>query len=316
MESTDQDTLAAARRMEAYIDAHIREPITAKSLAEVAGYSQYHAARIFKQHTGRMPFEYIRERRLVNAALTLRRDKKKVIDVALDFVFDSHEGFSRAFAKAFGIAPKNFSSLPEPSGWMIPFRVLNRPNRNREERKMAENTAIIFTQIIERPARKLLLKFSQSAEDYFGYCQEFGCADNETGNSIPWEIVSGIKEALYEPVGMWLPENMRPAGTGIYAQGTELPAGYSGAIPDGFAIIDLSPCKLLVFQGEPFDDNDFEQAIVGLWERIEKFNPEVYGYEYADELAPRMQLVPLGWRGYIEMRPVREMAASPQGVKG
>jgi len=40
---------------------------------------------------------------------------------------------------------------------------------------------------------------------------------------------------------------------------------------------------------------------------MKKFNPEVYGYKYADELAPKMQLAPLGWRGYIEMRPVREM---------
>jgi len=36
-------------------------------------------------------------------------------------------------------------------------------------------------------------------------------------------------------------------------------------------------------------------------------NPIVYGYEYADALAPRMQLAPMGWRGYIEMRPVREI---------
>jgi len=172
---------------------------------------------------------------------------------------------------------------------------------------MAEKTAIIFTQIVERPARKLLLKRSKSAEDYFGYCEEFGCADDETGNSIPWEIVSRIKEALYEPVGMWLPDNMRPAGTGVYAQGIELPADYSGKIPEGFDIVDMPPCKLLVFQGEPFDDDEFEQAIGALWERIEKFNPEVYGYEYADELAPRIQLVPLGWRGYIEMRPIREL---------
>ena len=172
---------------------------------------------------------------------------------------------------------------------------------------MAEKTAIIFTQIVERPARKLLLKRAKSAEDYFDYCEEFGCEDEETGNSVPWEIVSKIKEALYEPVGMWLPENMRPADTGVYAQGIELPADYSGEIPEGFELIDMPPCKMLIFQGEPYDDNEFESAITSLWERIETFNPEVYGYEYADELAPRMQLAPLGWRGYIEMRPVREI---------
>ena len=310
MGSADQETSAAVQRMKAYIDAHIRERITAKMLSNAAGYSQYHAARVFKQHTGRTPFEYVRERRLINAALMLRMGRVKIVDVALDFVFDSHEGFTRAFTKAFGISPKRFSSERKPDGWVIPYRVLHRRNTIQEDTQMEEKTAIIFTQIVERPARKLLLKRSKSAQEYFGYCEEFGCVDDGTGNSIPWDIVSKIKEALYEPVGMWLPENMRPAGTGEYAQGIELPADYDGAAPDGFDLVDLLPCKLLVFQGEPFSDEEFEQAIGALWERIEKFNPEVYGYEYADELAPRMQLAPLGWRGYIEMRPIREIKHS------
>ena len=80
---------------------------------------------------------------------------------------------------------------------------------------MTEKTAIIFTQIVERPARKLLLRRSKAAADYFGYCVEFGCTDDETGNTIPWEIVSGINEALYGPIGLWLPDNMRPEGTGV-----------------------------------------------------------------------------------------------------
>jgi len=66
----------------------------------------------------------------------------------------------------------------------------------------------------------------------------------------------------------------------------------------------LAPCKLLVFQGEPYNDEDFMAAVGICMERIRKFNPEVYGYKYAPELAPRMQLEPWGWRGYIEMQPV------------
>jgi hypothetical protein len=46
------------------------------------------------------------------------------------------------------------------------------------------------------------------------------------------------------------------------------------------------------------------EAVGACMERIDTFNPEVYGYHYAPELAPRMQLSPMGWRGYIEMRPI------------
>ena len=303
----NQDSEAAVRRMKQFISGSMQEPITAKDVASAAGYSQFHASRLFKEHTGSSPFEYIREQRLIQSALTLRRGRK-VIDVALDFVFDSHEGFTRAFSNAFGIAPKRFSSVPEPDGWLIPYRVINRRKLILEEKEMSEKTAIIFTQIVERPKRKLLLQRSKAAEDYFSYCEEFGCTDDGSGNSAPWEIASGIKEALYEPVGLWLPGNMRPAGTGEYAQGVEVPDDYSGNVPDGFDVIDLPPCKMLVFQGEPFDDEQYDEAILSLWERIEVFNPVVYGYEYADELSPRMQLAPFGWRGYIEMRPIRDVS--------
>lgn len=95
--------------------------------------------------------------------------------------------------------------------------------------------------------------------------------------------------------------------TGSYAHGVEVPADYSGTVPEGFDTIDLAPCKLIVFQGEPYKDEDFQEAVGICMDRISTFNPEVYGYWYASELAPRMQLSPQGWRGYIEMLPVKRM---------
>jgi AraC-like DNA-binding protein len=297
----------AVKRIKDYIAEHIREPITASDVAKAAGYSQFHAARIFKNATGLTPFEYIRRERLTESARALRSDKIRVIDVAFDYVFDSHEGFTRAFTKAFGIAPKRFASVPKPNGWLIPYRAFAQKLNRTEELKMDEKTAVIFTQIVERPARKLILKRAKSATHYFEYCEEFGCVEDGSGNPIPAEILSHIKEALYEQVGVWLPENMRPEGTGIYASAVEVPIDYAGEIPEGFDVIDLEPCKMLVFQGEPFKDEEYGEAIGALWAAIDKFNPEVYGYCYAPEIAPRMQLSPQGWRGYIEMKPVREV---------
>ncbi|MDR2687483.1 MAG: AraC family transcriptional regulator [Oscillospiraceae bacterium] len=299
-----KESREAAARVKAYIAAHLREPITARDVADAAGYSPFHAARVFRGETGLTPFEYIRRERLTQSAHALRAGDARVLDVALDFVFGSHEGFTRAFANAFGITPKKYASVKKPDGWLVPRYYLDRQKILTEELTMS-NTTIVFTQIVERPARKLLLRHSKNAEEYFGYCEEFGCWD-ENGDSMPWHILCGIKEALYEPVGLWLPDNLRPEGAGLYAQGVEVPADYAGEIPEGFELTDLPACKLLVFQGEPFKDEEFDTAITALWAACEKFNPEVYGYEYAPELAPRMQLAPMGWRGYIEMRPVRE----------
>lgn len=304
MRETKSENSAAAARMKTYISEHLQDPITASDVAKAAGYSQYHAARIFKGETGLSPFEYIRRERLTASAHALRSGKHKVIDIALEFVFDSHEGFTRAFTNGFGISPKKYATRPTPQGWLIPYSYLDRSNSNLEVSNMNQ-TAVIFTQIIERPKRKLILKRSKGADDYFAYAEEIGCG--KSNGSAAWDVLCEIKEALYEPVGVWLPENMRPAGTGSYAHGVEVPADYTGVVPEGFDIIDLAPCKLLVFQGEPYKDEDFQAAVGICMERISSFNPEVYGYQYAPELAPKMQLSPQGWRGYIEMLPVKSM---------
>lgn len=301
---TKSETNAAVARMRAYIAAHLRDVITAADVARAAGYSQYHASRIFKEATGLSPFEYIRQERLTASAHALRDGRPRVLDVALDYVFGSHEGFTRAFTNGFGISPRRYAGCPPPQGWLIPYRYLDR-SKTKQGGLTMDQTAVIFTQIVERPARKLILKRSQKADDYFAYCGEVGCGENNA--SAPWDILCEIKEALYEPVGVWLPDNMRPTGTGVYAHGVEVPADYAGEIPEGFDVIDLEPCKLIVFQGEPYDDCDFQTAVGLCMDRIGKFNPEVYGYQYAPEAAPKMQLSPMGWRGYIELHPVKAM---------
>jgi AraC family transcriptional regulator len=89
----------------------------------------------------------------------------------------------------------------------------------------------------------------------------------------------------------------------------EVPADYTGPVPDGFDVVDAPPCQLMVFQGQPFDDEGFEDAIRALRAVIERHDPQVNGYRWADADAPRFQLIPLGYRGYIEGRPVRPLAA-------
>ena len=89
-------------------------------------------------------------------------------------------------------------------------------------------------------------------------------------------------------------------------QGVEVAADYSGEIPDGFDIIELPKCKYIMFQGEPFEEENFCEAIQQVWDAIKKYNPEVIGYEW-DDSNPRIQLEPIGTRGYIELYPVKSI---------
>jgi hypothetical protein len=218
--------------------------------------------------------------------------------VAFDFVFDTHEGFTRAFSREFGMTPSYYAKNTPPLKLFLPAKARDYYLKlQKGEYKMSENQNTVFVQVVDRPARKLILKRGIKAAHYFEYCEEVGCKI--------WDELSAIKEALYEPIGMWLPDNMIKPGTSKYAQGVEVPPDYKGKVPEGYEIIDLSPCKMMVFQGPPYEDSKFEEAIGDLWEVMNKYNPEIYGFKWADEDGPRFQLAPMGYRGYIEARPVR-----------
>ncbi|NTU60974.1 MAG: AraC family transcriptional regulator [Caldiserica bacterium] len=288
--------------MQDFIEKHICEPITLHMLAREAGYSPWHAARIFKELTGKNPFDYIRELRLSRAAEKLQDEGVKVVDVAFDFVFETHEGFTRAFSKFFGVNPKRFAREKPQVKLFMPESMRDyylKLQRGECEMNEKQNNNTVFVQVVERPARKLILKRGKLAKDYFAYCDELGCD--------VYEELKGVKDALYEPVGMWLPANLQKPGTSEYAMGVEMPADYKGSIPAGYEIIDLPPCKMMIFQGQPYDDSIFEQAISDLWAVMKTYNPELYGFQWADEDGPRFQLEPQGYRGYIEGRPVRQL---------
>ena len=131
----------------------------------------------------------------------------------------------------------------------------------------------------------------------FDYCNEAGCD--------VWGVLCSVKEALYEPMGMWLPKKLITNNTSLYVQGVEVPYDYSGVVPNGYDLITLDQCKMMIFQGPKYDDKDFQDEIGKVMEAIDEFDPAPFGFEWADEEAPRFQYEPQGDRGYIEGRPVK-----------
>lgn len=294
------EALKAVQRMQDYIDAHLAEAITLSDLAKCARYSPWYAVRLFKQYTGKTPFEYIRLRRLSIAAERLESTSDRVVHVAFDFLFDSHDGFTRAFTKQFGLTPRKFRESKLKATPFIPASARDfyyARQKGQTHMSTESKMSTVFVQVVDHPARKLIVKRARRANHYFEYCEEVGCD--------VWEVLGRIDGALREPMGLWLPEHLKPAGTSTYVQGVEVPISYDGPIPDGCETMELGPCKMMVFQGPPFEDKDFSQAITALWDCINAYKPELYGFAWADNDGPRYQLAPLGYRGYIEGRPVR-----------
>ncbi|XMB72054.1 helix-turn-helix domain-containing protein [Mycoplasmatota bacterium WC30] len=288
-----EDKIKAVRKIQNYISNKIKEPITLSDVSKVANYSLWYTSRIFKELTGKTIFEYIRSVRLTNAAKTLRDTDKLVIDVAFDFVFDSHEGFTRAFSKEFNITPKTYQKSPVPLQYFIPYQVMDKSLR--KEKKEIMEIKSVFVQVVERPKRKAIIKRGVKATHYFEYCEEVNCDI--------WGVLSSVKEAISEPVGMWLSKKLQKPNTSLYVQGVEVNDDYKGKIPEGCEIIDLPETKMMIFQGEPYDDENFETEVSQVMNYVSKYNPKVHGYDY-DKNGYRFQYEPLGYRGYIEGRTV------------
>ena len=160
-----------------------------------------------------------------------------------------------------------------------------------------EKVKNVFIQTVEKPARKVIIKRGKKADNYWDYCQEVGCDI--------WGILTSIKSLSGEPVCLWLPEQFRAENTSEYVQGVEVAADYDGQIPQGFDVIDLPAAKYLMFQGEPFEEEDYCKAIEELQYSMNNYDPAVIGLKW-DNDNPRIQLEPIGTRGYIELRAVKQ----------
>lgn len=130
----------AVQRMKDYVEEHIAEKITLRMLADAAGYSPWHTERVFKEVTGQTPFDYLRAVRLSRAAARLRDTDARIVDVAFDFVFGSHEGFTRAFSRHFGMTPQEYRKIAPLSRFFVPnpvrgYHLTRQRHSNREFKK-------------------------------------------------------------------------------------------------------------------------------------------------------------------------------------
>ncbi len=88
-----------------YIDEHINQDIKVKELADHVGFSMFHYIRLFNELTRFSPKEYILKRKITEAAKMIVESESSILDVALEYGFNSHETFSRAFKRIQGISP-------------------------------------------------------------------------------------------------------------------------------------------------------------------------------------------------------------------
>ncbi len=90
------DQASIIRDLLSWLESHLDQPLALDNVAAKAGYSKWHLQRMFKDVTGNAIGAYIRARRLSKAAVALRLTSRPILDIALQYRFDSQQTFTRA----------------------------------------------------------------------------------------------------------------------------------------------------------------------------------------------------------------------------
>lgn len=288
-----------------YIEKNLTENIIFEEVAKKACCSSYNFQRMFSFITDVSLAEYIRKRRLTQAALELQNSNAKIIDIALKYGYDSPVSFSRAFLAIHGVTPNE----AKKSGTVlkaypkISFQISIKGERGMNYRIETKEAFDVFG--IEAIA-------SLSGEEGFVSPAELWQKSQQNGDYEKLFEASGnlptfISQDLCKIHGV---ENYRKT------EGNTFPYMLCAFISensktDGYQIQRIPPQTYAIFPSEKFNwDEDFARVLRDLqkrfysewlptanYERVDGANFEIYGGNTQ--------------QGYIELWfPVRKIGCS------
>ncbi|NIK78832.1 AraC-like DNA-binding protein/predicted transcriptional regulator YdeE [Paenibacillus castaneae] len=99
------DTNTIVRHAIEYIEDRLDDAIELDHIADATAMSVPQLYRIFYAASGHSIKEYIRKRRISEAACLLRRTSLPIIEIGFECGFDSYQTFTKAFKKMTGVTP-------------------------------------------------------------------------------------------------------------------------------------------------------------------------------------------------------------------
>ena len=136
------DQAGIIRDLLVWLESHLDQPLSLDNVALKAGYSKWHLQRMFKDVTGHAIGAYIRARRLSKAAVALRLTSRPILDIALQYRFDSQQTFTRAFKKQFNHTPAWYRRSSEWNSFGI------RPPIRLDDNSMPESTFVTLPETV------------------------------------------------------------------------------------------------------------------------------------------------------------------------
>lgn len=267
------------------IDACIKngndEALTLKDLSGKLGYSEFHFSRKFKEISGMQFRDYLRYRKLAFALKEIRDTERSFMDIALHYGFSSHEAFSRAFKKAYGMTPSEYRQHPVP----VVLRTIIKPfdcylvgSGKMGMEESAEDVKIYFVTI---PAHKFLHIKNYESIGYWDFWEKQSLIPGQD-----YETVCGLLDSIKGKLddlggseansgsGQIMAYMNEPGGRlcnwGIplaECYGVRLPIDYSGEVPPQMLLTDIPEGEYVVFEHGPFD---YEKQNCSVEQKMEK----------------------------------------------
>ena len=257
------------------------ENLTLSALSESLGYSEFHTTRKFKEISGMQFRDYLRGRRLAFALKEVRDSEKSFLDIAFDYGFSSHEAFTRAFKRTYGVTPSEYRKKPSPVALRTKINAFDRYFFGYGEIGMMKSSEDIKIYFVTIPAHKFLHIKNYESNGYWDFWQKQsqipgqdceticglldsikGKLDDQGGsesNSGSGQIMAYINDPSGRLCDWGIPR------TECY--GVRLPKDYKGEVPPQMLLIDIPEAEYVVFEHGPFD---YEQENRSVEELIEK----------------------------------------------
>ncbi len=223
-----------------HIEANLYEEINVAEVAGRAGYSVFHFGRIFQGLTGETVMDYVRKRRLTEAARALVQTDRRILDIALDWQYDSQEAFTRAFKRAYGVTPGVFRRRR----FFVPLRV---PLSLAEMQPLGMKGAPMEPRLINLPALRVI------GVAYVGRNEH-----NEIG--ALWDVflderAMDVQGRIEAGVNLGVCGDARDDGTFRYVAGCQVEA--EAAVPDGMIALEVPAATyVVVTQRGPLSDEE------------------------------------------------------------
>ena len=133
-----------------YIEDNLAQSYSPEELSKIAALSPFYFQRLFTRLVKRPVNEYVKMRRMAKACEALEDSGKCILDVAIEYGFNSHEHFTKTFKSAFGITPAKYRNN------QVRLNQIMKPDLLLGHTLIDENVPLITDSIVLEISRKTI----------------------------------------------------------------------------------------------------------------------------------------------------------------